>query len=178
MSLLYLQVGTILGTYISSVLLHNIEGWHSVFYFFGGMGIIWFILFTMLCYSEPGSHPFIKEEEKLYLQEELGKLKRDKEQPPIPWKLILTSVPLWALVVAQVGHDWGFFIMVTDLPKYMSDVLRFSIKDLGFYASLPYALMWIVSISTGFLSDWLISTGRMTITAGRKWFTGVAAWVF
>ena len=137
--------------------------------------MLWFVLFTMLCYSSPGQHPFIKDEEKQYLEEELGKLKRDKSLPAIPWKHILTSVPLWALICAQIGHDWGFFIMVTDLPKYMSDVLRFNIKDLGFYASLPYAMMWIVSITTGFLSDWLISTGRMTITAGRKWFTGVAA---
>lgn len=129
----------------------------------------------MLCYSNPASHPFIKDEEKQYLQEELGKLKRDEKMAPVPWKAILTSVPLLALICAQVGHDWGFFIMVTDLPKYMSDVLRFNIKDLGFYASLPYLMMWIVSISTGFLSDWLISTGKMTITAGRKWFTAVAA---
>lgn len=105
-------------------------------------------------------------------------MERNKDLPPTPWGAIITSGPMLALIAAQIGHDWGFFIMVTDLPKYMSDVLRFSIKDLGFYASLPYALMWIVSISTGFLSDWLISTGRMTITAGRKWFTGVAAWVF
>lgn len=63
--------------------------------------------------------------------------------------------------------------MVTDLPKYMSDVLRFSIKDNGIYSSLPYLFMWVVSILTGFLSDWLIVKKYLGITNARKVFTGV-----
>lgn len=105
----------------------------------------------------------------------MGTLQRDKNLPPVPYKLIFTSAPMLALVCAQIGHDWGFFIMVTDLPKYMSDVLRFAIKENGIYSSLPYAVMWIVSIATGFLSDWLISNRKMTITNGRKVFTAIAA---
>ena len=47
----------------------------------------------------------------------MGSLERDKSLPPTPWRLIFTSVPMIALVCAQIGHDFGFFIMVTDLPK-------------------------------------------------------------
>lgn len=93
--------------------------------------------------------------------------------PPTPWKSIITSVPMIALVCAQIGHDWGFYVMVSDLPKYMSDVLRFSIKDNGLYSSLPYLFMWGVSVSTGFLSDFLIVRNVVTITGARKIFTGV-----
>lgn len=63
--------------------------------------------------------------------------------------------------------------MVSDLPKYMSDVLKFSIKDNGIYSSLPYLLMWVVSVSTGFLSDFLITRNCCSITGARKWFTGI-----
>lgn len=62
---------------------------------------------------------------------------------------------------------------MSDLPKYMSDVLQFSIKDNGIYSSLPYLLMWFVSVSTGFLSDFLIVRKFLTITQARKVFTGV-----
>lgn len=178
MPVIHFQIGTILGTYFSSVMLHSFHSWQSVFYFFGGIAIIWFILFTLLCSSDPSSHPFISEEEKAFLKEELGQLKRDKSLPPVPWRKILCSVPVLAMNVALMGHCFGFFIMVTDLPKYMSDVLRFSIKDLGFYASAPFLVMWIVCIGTGFLSDWMISTDRMTVTQARKLFTAVAASVF
>lgn len=136
---------------------------------------LFFVCQVVLCYSNPESHPFISDEEKAFLKEELGSLERDKSLPPTPWRAIFTSGPMLALICAQIGHDWGFFIMVTDLPKYMSDVLRFSIKENGIYSSLPYALMWIVAILTGFLSDWCIARKFLSITAARKWFTGIAA---
>lgn len=63
--------------------------------------------------------------------------------------------------------------MVTDLPKYMNDVLRFSISQNGLYSSLPYLVMWIVSFTTGFLSDWLIVKKYLNLTNARKVFTAV-----
>lgn len=62
--------------------------------------------------------------------------------------------------------------MVSDLPKYMSEVLRFAIQDNGIWSSLPYFVMWIVSITSGFLSDFMIHH-NITITAARKIFTGI-----
>lgn len=63
--------------------------------------------------------------------------------------------------------------MVTDLPKYMNDVLRFPLSQNGLYSALPYLFMWIVSVSTGFLSDWLIVKEYLNITNARKVFTAV-----
>lgn len=64
----------------------------------------YFNIFKMLiCYSDPESHPFISEKEKDHLKKELGQLERDKNLPPTPWRAILTSVPMLALVCAQVG---------------------------------------------------------------------------
>lgn len=87
----------------------------------------------------------------------------------------MKNAPMLALICAQIGHDWGFFIMVTDLPKYMSDVLNFSIKQNGLYSSLPYLMMWLVSLSTGILGDWMIKSGRISITNSRKMFTTIAS---
>lgn len=109
------------------------------------------------------------------MQRELGELKRRTDLPPTPWRAILTSVPMIALIFAQIGHNWGLFIVITDLPKYMNDVLRFSIKQNGLYTSLPYLFMWIVGISTGFLSDYLIKRNHLSITRSRKLFTSIAA---
>lgn len=96
-----------------------------------------------------------------------------KQKKDIPWKPIFTSVPLWALIAAQIGHDWGFFTMVTDLPKYMSDVLKYNISDSGTLSAIPYVLMWFVSIGSGWLCDWLIKRNYMGITFARKFFTTV-----
>jgi MFS family permease len=58
------------GTALSGVLI-DAWGWESVFYVFGGTAIVWFIVFTLICYSTPDSHPFITEKEKKFLEEEL-----------------------------------------------------------------------------------------------------------
>ncbi|XP_030383667.1 putative inorganic phosphate cotransporter [Scaptodrosophila lebanonensis] len=168
------QVGTILGNSLSGVIIEA-YGWEVVFYFFGGLGVVWFLIFCVLCFSDPSSHPFIKPTEREYLMKEIGNIDRHKNLPPTPWKAILTNLPMFALVSAQIGHDWGFYIMVTDLPKYMSDVMQFSITANGLYSSLPYVMMWIVSIGSGFVGDYLITRKIMNTTNTRKVMTGLAA---
>ncbi|KPU74301.1 uncharacterized protein Dana_GF27078 [Drosophila ananassae] len=165
------QVGSIAGNLLSGLILDKYE-WPWVFYFFAGVAIFWFILFVLLCYSYPAKHPFIKPSEREYLMNEIPQ-KPDK--PPTPFKSILVSLPMYALISAQIGHDWGFYIMVTDLPKYMADVMRFSIKANGLYSSLPYVTMWIVSVASGFVADAMITRNCMNTTNTRKLMTAVAA---
>lgn len=106
------------------------------------------------------------------MEKEVGNLER-KSLPPPPFKAILTSPALLSLMVAQVGHNWGILIMITDLPKYMNDVLKFSIKQNGLYSALPYVTMWVVAQATGFLSDFLINRQYLNITNSRKMFTTI-----
>ncbi|XP_015838380.2 putative inorganic phosphate cotransporter [Tribolium castaneum] len=167
------QIGTIISNFISGSLIKATEDWSSVFYLFGGLGVLWVVLWFLLCYSDPQSHPFIKESELKYLQTELSGVTNEKKT--IPWRAIFTSVPLWALVAAQIGHDWGFYTMVTDLPKYMKDVLKFRVDENGLWSSLPYAVMWIVSMISGFVCDWLIRRKLIGLTFARKFFTVVAS---
>lgn len=56
---------------------------------------------------------------------------RLQDLPPTPWKSILTSWPVWALIIVEAGHDWGSFTIISDLPKYMSDVLHFSVGQVS-----------------------------------------------
>lgn len=60
--------------------------------------------------------------------------------------------------------------MGSDLPKYMKEVLGFSVHDVGLYSSLPYLLMWIVSIAGGLICDWIIVRKFVTVTQARKIF--------
>lgn len=100
-------------------------------------------------------------------------MKRRTDLPGTPWRLLFRNPAMLALISAQVGHNWGLFIIINDLPKYMNDVLRFSIKKNGLYTSLPYACMWIVAIFSGFLSDYLVSNKKISTTNSRKLFTSV-----
>lgn len=63
--------------------------------------------------------------------------------------------------------------MVTDLPKYMTDVLGFDVLKTGIMATLPYIVMWITSILFGTICDFTIKKGYLTTTNARKIFTTI-----
>ncbi|XP_017767230.1 PREDICTED: putative inorganic phosphate cotransporter isoform X2 [Eufriesea mexicana] len=169
------QLGTVFANSLSGIILHYSSiGWPAVFYVFGSIGVLWFLLWLVTCYNNPDTHPFISEKEKSFLQERMH-AHTHKKPPSVPWRHVLKSVPVWALIAAQVGHDWGFFTLVNDLPKYMSNVLKYSIKDNGLLSALPYLTMWICSIVTSCLADWMITKGLMSRTNVRKLGTTIAS---
>ncbi|KAK9502635.1 hypothetical protein O3M35_011367 [Rhynocoris fuscipes] len=151
-------------------------GWDSVFYLFGVSGLCWLILWYFLAYSTPDEHPSLGDQEAKYLREYNQSVNINKAyRSSTPWRSILTSLPLWALIVGQVGHDWGLFTIITDLPKYMKSVMHFSITENGLLLSLPYLLMWIVAILSGYLVDWVQKKEFITRTTTRKIFTTFAS---
>lgn len=167
------QLGTVFANAISGLILHSYD-WPAVFYVFGSIGVVWFIVFVLICYNNPDEHPFISDREKKFLHDRMNE-HTHKTPPSVPWRHMLTSAPIWALIAAQVGHDWGFFTLVTDLPKYMSSVLRYSIKNNGYVSALPYLVMWFSSIGTSWLADWMIVKGVMSRTNVRKLGTTIAS---
>ncbi|RZC34383.1 MFS 1 and/or Sugar tr domain containing protein [Asbolus verrucosus] len=170
------QIGTIFSNTVSGGLIYATRQWDSVFYLFGGLGMLWFILWMLLVYPTPETHPFISEKERAYLAEELKwvasmSMKKDRK---VPWKHIFTSVPLWAMIAAQIGFDWGFYTMVTDLPKYLKDVLKYKVEQNGMLSALPYLVMWMVAQVGGQVCDCLINRQYISVTVARKIFTGIA----
>lgn len=87
--------------------------------------------------------------------------------PPTPWGHILRSKPIWALTAIMIGNCWGFMTIVSDMPKYMASVLKFSVESNGYLSSLPHLAFWIVSVFTSIIADNFIATGRMTVEQVR-----------
>lgn len=167
------QLGTVFANVVSGQILKNTT-WPVVFYVFGGIGVLWFVVWVLICYNNPYEHPFISEREKKFLHERMNEHTHAKPPPP-PWRHLLCSTPVWALIAAQIGHDWGFFTLVTDLPKYMSSVLKYSIGGNGFVSALPYLVMWFSSMGASWLADWMITKEIMTRTNVRKLGTTIAS---
>ncbi|XP_014261738.1 sialin-like [Cimex lectularius] len=161
------QIGTVLSISLSGVIIEY-TSWPYVFYIFGVVGVAWFVVWCLLCYNDPGSHPFISENEKEYLKMTIGRTERNKDLGGTPWKAILTSAPIWALVIGEIGHDFGLLMMVSDLPKYMSDVMHFKIGENGGLSALPYLVMWLASLFLGYFADLILSKNWMDITLLRK----------
>ncbi|CAH1397961.1 unnamed protein product [Nezara viridula] len=166
-------VGNFISMAISGIII-SFLGWTGVFYIFGGIGIVWLIIWMMAYHDTPLDHPYIKEDERTHITTTSGKTCY-KDLPGTPWIPMLTSVPLWGLVIAQYGHDWGLFTIITDLPKYMRSVLHVSVKENGAISGLPYLGMMLFSVITGWFVDLLIVKFKWSTSLVRKIFITIAS---
>lgn len=49
----------------------------------------------------------------------------------VPWLRIFTSMPVWAIVVANITSDWGAYTLLTNIPTYINEVLKFDITSVS-----------------------------------------------
>ncbi len=42
----------------------------------------------------------------------------------VPWRSILTSVPVWGIVLAHTAFNWGNYTLNQQLPTYFTSILR------------------------------------------------------
>ena len=66
------QLGTVIAMPVCGALASSSIGWPSIFYIFGAVGILWVVLWFFLGADRPGTHKFISNEEKAYIETNLG----------------------------------------------------------------------------------------------------------
>lgn len=70
--------------------------------------------------GSPEQDPRITPEELEYIQKSIRNVSEERTfRTDVPWKRIFTSMPVWAIVVSHFGENWGFYTLLTQLPKYL-----------------------------------------------------------
>ncbi|XP_056630946.1 putative inorganic phosphate cotransporter [Diorhabda sublineata] len=153
-------------------------GWEQVFYSCGVLGTIWFIAWWFSVYDSPAQHPSISQEEKDYISSSLGKTV-SKVNIPTPWKSILTNIPLWATVVAQIGACWGFFTLMVNGPTYIKFIHGWDVRLTGLLCGMPHLFRVVFAYIFSLLGDYLLRTEKMKRSHVRKfatlWANGIQA---
>ncbi|XP_044491914.1 ascorbate transporter, chloroplastic [Mangifera indica] len=158
-----MYLGSVAGLAVSPILIHKF-GWPSVFYSFGSLGSIWFAFWLKKAYSSPKEDPELRAEEKNFI---LGGNMSKEPVSVIPWKSILSKAPVWALIISHFCHNWGTFILLTWMPTYYNQVLKFNLTESGLLCVLPWLTMALFANLGGWIADTLVSKG-LSITAVRK----------
>lgn len=81
------------------------------------------LLFVGLVSSEPANHKLITAHELKIIND--GRTNADYK-PPVPWRAILTSPAVLALIASRVGIVWALFMSGARRPTYMDEVLHVS----------------------------------------------------
>ncbi|KAK2713985.1 hypothetical protein QYM36_009765 [Artemia franciscana] len=165
------QPGTVLSLILSGLIVDSL-GWEAVFYIEGCVGFVWAALWLMLVYDSPDQHPRISEKERDFINKSIAKEAQiSKKSASVPWKSIFTSLPFYAILFCNIGHNWGFLILLTELPIYMKNIFGFDIKSNSLITSFPYLLSWFASLAASPLADLCKRKGWMKTIWVRKVFT-------
>ncbi len=155
--------------------------WRHAFLMFGGLGVLWAVLFFRWFRDNPREHAGVNAAE-LALMEGCGD-NLDKHGA-VPWGKFLRSPTVLLLWLYYFCISYAWYFYVTWLPKYMSEALHFDAKDVTgtLLNGLPLFLGGIGCFFGGWLANRLIrslgSLGRARRTIGIIGMLGAGAMLF
>lgn len=162
------SVGVMVGLPASAYLVSHFH-WSAPFYVFGVLGILWSVVWIYVAGSSPTTHRYICEDEKKFITEKVGTVAvKNMTLTTLPWRDMMTSTAVWAIIICSFCRSWSFFLLLGNQLTYMKDVLHIDIKNSGLIAIFPQLGMCIVTLTSGQLSDYLRSSGKMSTEAVRK----------
>ncbi|KAM6184924.1 putative small intestine urate exporter [Rhynchocyon petersi] len=155
------------------VLCQNI-GWPYVFYISGGIGCVYCLLWFSLVYDNPVNHPFISNGEKAYI---ICALAQQNSSPSwyLPIKPMITSLPLWAILVSHFCEFWFLNILMTFIPTYINFIFQANLRMSGILSALPPIFGFVSTILGGLLADFLLSRKILRLATIRKLFTAIGS---
>lgn len=161
------NTGASVGALVAPPLIAGIvlwSNWRVAFLITGLMGLLLAIAWRRM-YELPGRHKRITEEEREYIEVSLRSAVT--RQRRVAWLRLLGIRQVWGLCVAKFLSDSAWYFLIFWLPKYLADVRHLQIKDIGYYAWMPYAVSAVGCVAGGWMSGLLIRRS-LSIDVSRK----------
>lgn len=145
-------------------------GWPSVFYVFGAAGGVWALFWFTRTYDNPAQHPRLAEGEAELLGVKPGQVTNrtaaETDKPPVPWRVLLSSPAVWALVVNHFCSNWGLYMLLTWLPSYFI-TKGLGLGSAGLFSAAPWLTMFVMINVAAWIADRMVS-GGVSLTIVRK----------
>ncbi|XP_040271635.1 vesicular glutamate transporter 3 [Bufo bufo] len=161
--------GAVIAMPLAGILVQYI-GWSSVFYIYGMFGMIWYVFWLLHATESPAAHPTITAEERSYIESSIGEGSSlvTTGKFKTPWKKFFTSMPVYAIIVANFCRSWTFYLLLISQPAYFEEVFGFPISKVGVLSAVPHMVMTIIVPIGGQLADMLRSKQILSTTTVRK----------
>jgi ACS family hexuronate transporter-like MFS transporter len=149
-----------------------VASWRWVFFATGAVGLLWAVWWTAR-YHPAARHPHLGPAERAEIAEVLAETPRGAETP-LRWSRLFLFPQVWGLVLAKFLSDAAWYFYLFWLPKYLYDVRGFDVKQVGYYAWIPYAAAGVGALAGGWFSSRLLGAG-LSLNAARKIALGASA---
>jgi ACS family hexuronate transporter-like MFS transporter len=159
-----INAGTAIGSVLAPpliglVILHS--GWRTVFFSAGAVGIAWVFWWATT-----------------YRNNDLTLSTNTLDARLVAYRLsireLLSFRSVQAIVFAKFMSDSAWYFLLFWLPKYLYDARHFDVKQVSYYAWIPYAASGVGSFLGGLLSSRLLQRGY-TLDKSRKIALGLSA---
>ncbi|XP_013404117.1 vesicular glutamate transporter 2-like [Lingula anatina] len=162
-------------------------GWYWIFYIYSIIGGVWFIIWLLLVFQSPYKSPNrIGDKERLLFEEEKRKrtanimktqtsksIKGLAKVKGIPWKSILTSLPVWAVFVAGTTRSWVLLLVTNYFSEYLDNVFHMPIDVIGYLSAVPFFVTTVTVCVGAAIADFVLKRKVVSRTVARKLFNCV-----
>ncbi|UXX78267.1 MFS transporter [Reichenbachiella carrageenanivorans] len=143
-------------------------GWQMTFLVLGLLGLLWVIPWWIINKNVPAKHPWITDEEKAHILAGMTSKAEDQDKPGLSMTQILSHRESWAVLVSRFFVEPIWWLFVGWMPIYLADVYGFNVKEIGFFAWVPYVGAAVGSLSGGYFSGRLLINGASVDQARKK----------
>jgi ACS family sodium-dependent inorganic phosphate cotransporter len=136
------SLGTLFSLPVAGWLVRDF-GWPMTFYAFGAVGFVWAAWWFWRVDAGYGVAP-----------------------PPagapreIPWRALLRSPAVAAIVVGHFCHNWMLYVLLAWLPSYFKTTFGVSVANAGLLSAAPWLTAFAMINVAGYLADRMIRAGR------------------
>lgn len=172
------EFGSVFAMCLSGFIAGSRLGWPGNFYVFGGIGLLFCLLWALFAEDSPSRSKRITLEEKEYILGSQSKA-RDAQlaRIPVPWKAIFTSVPFLSLTFCGMCQLWGFATMQAYIPPYMHGIIKMDIKSNATFSTLPFLTMGIFAYFFTALGDLVLRKQWVSLACVRKTANSIGMWI-
>lgn len=161
-----LLAGSYFGPVIAPVITVSIVsafGWHSVFYIFGGVGILLALLWVIIAKDLPEQHKMVNEAEKRFIQANRDIVATEKSHAP--WSAFFKYFSFYAIAGQYFVVQFIIALFLIWLPTYFTEQYHISLKDSAWLSSPPWLVMFFLILTGGTVSDALLRMGKSRFVA-------------
>jgi MFS family permease len=144
------------------VLLITTLGWRPAFWVFGSLGLVWAVAWFIYYRDTPETHRGVNAAERESILTATGR-PRPRHGAHVPWKRLLASPTLWTVCIMYFCYNYTLSVYLDWFPTYLKAYRGYTLKQMGFYASLPLLAGTLCDLAGGWISDILLRrSGNVT----------------
>jgi MFS transporter, ACS family, hexuronate transporter len=172
------SVGAVIAPPLIALIVSTL-GWRWAFFVTGSIGFVWAAIWLRY-YRPPATNPYLSAAERtdiaaaLAMGEAAAKGSRGGVAPLFPWLRLFTYRQVLALMLAKFLTDAAWYFFIFWLPKYLADIRQLDIKQIGYFAWIPFAFAGAGSLIGGALSGFLMRRG-VPLDRARKIALAISA---